>query len=43
MPAAQLGVGGYGQVALDAGSGFPIRPVGHHTIEYGYTALGSHL
>jgi hypothetical protein len=29
MPAAQLGVGGYSEVAPDAGSGIPVRPVGH--------------
>jgi hypothetical protein len=29
MPAAQFGVGGHGQVALDTGGGFPVRPVGH--------------
>jgi hypothetical protein len=33
MPAAQLGVGGYGQLALDAGGGFPVGPVGHDADE----------
>jgi len=29
VAAAELGVGGHGQVALDAGCGVPVRPVGH--------------
>src|SRR5207247_1372590 len=35
MPTTQFGVGGYGQVALGAGGGIPLGPVGHRGGEHG--------